>query len=248
MTTKQATIKKTTLKRFTSIIAIAIMLFALAIPCLAWDAPPITPTGSYSFTYGFYYTLNSDSGKVVACAYGNDLNVNNYLVLLDTEIVDVLDNDFIVSNCTYHPLTLNIPSQEFANSVIINYQTNSLNSFTPSLDRLYSDAYNEGYEVGELAGYNWGYDIGEENGYNEGVRVSYDVGYDNGYSDGYRQGETNGLDASETGKNLILTIFSVPTYVLSNVFNFEIFGINLYSLICFLLTISIVGIVLKKIL
>lgn len=72
--------------------------------------------------------------------------------------------------------------------------------------------------------------------------------YNLGAQDGYSKGYTDGVNESDVGKNFLLTVFSVPSYVLSTIFNFEIFGINLYLLITFLLTIAIVGLVLKKIL
>lgn len=248
MTTKQTTTKKTPLKRLISIIAIAIMLFVLAIPCFAWTRLPFEETNN---TYCFAFKENTTQRQNF-CIYAYSHNGTNWYVSLDGLTFSYLTPD-LLSDLVYIPIKTTSPTEAQARQII---QT-EINKFNTSIqgeyldeiiNRNYNEGYTEGYEIGQQDGYNWGWDIGYGNGYDDGIDVSYDVGYNNGYADGHAQGETDGLNTGETGKNLILTIFSVPTYVLSNVFNFEIFGINLYSLICFLLTISIVGIVLKKIL
>lgn len=228
MTTKQTTIKKTPLKRLISIIAIAIMLFALAMPCFAWTSLPISSSPD---TYAFAYKSTSPKTYVIY-AWGYD--GITYAVMTDDRYFR-LEDDTWYEDYTYVPVGVSAPTEAQARVIVNNYLNAVRNgAFGDSMDREYDDGYGDGYQEG----YYTGYDDGEMSQY----------AYAQGYGDGYRQGETDGLNTAETGKNLILTIFSVPTYVLSNVFNFEIFGINLYSLICFLLTISIVGIVLKKIL
>lgn len=191
-------------KRLLTVLTVFVLLFVLAIPCFAWEQVPITPTGAYQFTYGFYFTLNDNPSVIVACAYGNDTNVENYLVLLDTEYVDLIDYEFIQRECTYYPLTLNIPSVQFAQDVIIIYQMSSSETINDSIQSIYNTAYDKGYN--------------------------------------------DGLNESNIAQNTILTLFSAPTYILSTVFGFEIFGINIYTLICFILTISIVAVIIKRIL
>lgn len=63
----------------------------------------------------------------------------------------------------------------------------------------------------------------------------------------YSKGETDGLNASGIAKEGILSIISAPFYFLSGVFNFEIFGINLFSIISVILTLAVVGYFFKKI-
>lgn len=72
--------------------------------------------------------------------------------------------------------------------------------------------------------------------------------YGEGYTDGYGEGYTDGIAEGNIAENTILTILSAPAYVLSTIFNFEIFGLNAYTLVTFVLTISLVGVVLKKLL
>lgn len=216
-------------KRLLTVLTVFVLLFVLAIPCFAWEQVPITPTGAYQFTYGFYFTLNDNPSVIVACAYGNDTNVENYLVLLDTEYVDLIDYEFIQRECTYYPLTLNIPSEQFAQDVIIIYQMSSSETINDSIQSIYNTAYDSGY--------NSGYEVGYDKGFSN---VTDKAAYDKGYNDG--------LNESNIARNTILTLFSAPTYILSTVFGFEIFGINIYTLICFVLTISIVAVIIKRIL
>lgn len=62
----------------------------------------------------------------------------------------------------------------------------------------------------------------------------------------YLKGETDGLEGAEVAKNSILNIVSAPFYFLSNVFNFEILGINIYSIISLFLTLAILAFFFKR--
>lgn len=90
-----------------------------------------------------------------------------------------------------------------------------------------------------------------DNNISQSVSTSLSSSKDSWLSEGkqgaYNAGYNDGLAEADVAETTILTIFSVPSYVLSTIFNFEIFGINLYALITFLLTITIVGTVIKKI-
>ena len=63
----------------------------------------------------------------------------------------------------------------------------------------------------------------------------------------YLEGESAGLETSEVAKDSILSIISAPFYFFSNVFNFEIMGINIYSIISLLLTLAVLAFFFKKI-
>ena len=99
-------------------------------------------------------------------------------------------------------------------------------------------------------GYSQGYDEGNANGYNQGFNGGYDKGYDEGFFSGYQGGYNEGVqngDLKSTGlQQMFLTILGFPITALQGIFNFEIFGINLLSLITFILTIGIVVFVIKK--
>ena len=227
--------QKTPLKRLISIIAIAIMLFALALPCFAYSPPLlIDGSGNIAVDTTRSFAFVNENNRIVAYGYKfrapTFFEYDGYNVYVDFSIVNVSLGSLDYSDYTFIPLGSNV-TQSQAENVVNSYLSGALSgAYGLTLEDAFDNGYQEGYYTGHA----------------DGEMSQY--AYQNGYADGYRQGETDGLDTSETGKNLILTIFSVPSYVLSNVFNFEIFGINLYSLKCFLLTISIIGFVLKKIL
>lgn len=82
-------------------------------------------------------------------------------------------------------------------------------------------------------------------GYNDGL-VSGDS-YQNGYSKGYENGKIDGINSGSdnTTINKVATLFdtilSFPANFIATAFNFEIFGINISSIVFFILTLSIVG-------
>jgi len=65
--------------------------------------------------------------------------------------------------------------------------------------------------------------------------------------DSYNNGYNKGLEEAEALSNGLMNVFSAPMFVFGEVFNFEIFGINFFDIIKFILTIGIVGFVLRKI-
>ena len=69
--------------------------------------------------------------------------------------------------------------------------------------------------------------------------------YQSGFDVGYKQGETDGLNANSFFKSLIYSVFSGPFIFMSNAFNFEIFGINIYQLLTIFLTLMLVSFVIK---
>ena len=75
----------------------------------------------------------------------------------------------------------------------------------------------------------------------EGKNEYYPMGYNDGYRDGSEEDfTTNGF------KTLIGSIFNYPIDFIRGVFNFEFFGINISSLIMFVLSIGIVIFVIKR--
>lgn len=66
----------------------------------------------------------------------------------------------------------------------------------------------------------------------------------NAYNTGYTQG---GKDA-DAMNNTLITIFSSPYYILNEVFNFEIFGVSVAGIITFLVSILLVGWIIRIIL
>lgn len=105
---------------------------------------------------------------------------------------------------------------------------------TPNVDSTY---YNNGY--------NSGYDVGYSDGYDSGFSDSKSEHYDMGYNDGYRDGEES--DFTTNGfKTLIGSIFNYPINMIRSIFNFEFMGINIFSIIVFVMSIGIVIFVIRR--
>lgn len=103
---------------------------------------------------------------------------------------------------------------------------NAIKNYNGQYDRGYTD----GYKTGESEGYTDGYEDGETTGYN------------NGYQDATeRAEETSGY----TIQSMIFSILDYPLKLVKDVTNVELFGVNLYSVITFALTITLVAFVVK---
>lgn len=100
-----------------------------------------------------------------------------------------------------------------------------------------SYSYSHGYDEGYSAGHSDGLTEGSENGYASGERYGYERGYNDGANSNL---ETNGM------KTLFNSILSYPVNMIKSVFNFEFMGINVASVIMFVISIGIVAFVIKK--
>lgn len=80
--------------------------------------------------------------------------------------------------------------------------------------------------------------------------VSYEKGYDDGYSFGYDEGLIDGVDTNGEAFvifNGILNVAMIPINVFLKIFEFEVFGINISSLVSALLSVAILIIVIRLI-
>lgn len=89
-----------------------------------------------------------------------------------------------------------------------------------------------------------GYNAGYNDGYESAKTLAYDNGYGDGYTDGYNEGVQMD-DTVFTVFNGILNIALVPINFLLGIFNFEVLGINISSLVTSALTVACVIIVIK---
>lgn len=87
--------------------------------------------------------------------------------------------------------------------------------------------------------YDKGYDAGHDAGYDEG----YAAGGEAGYSKGFSAGQTEAMNSNSTLKDLIFGIFSAPGELINGILDFDLFGINLASLVKTLLTLTIVALI-----
>lgn len=102
--------------------------------------------------------------------------------------------------------------------------------------------YQDGYENGLVSGYNNGYDTGYQDGSTSGYNSGYTNGYNKGYQDGYDY--TENLDDYSV-QSMLMTILDYPLKLVKDVTNVELFGVNLYSVITFVLSITLIAFVIK---
>ena len=103
---------------------------------------------------------------------------------------------------------------------------------TPLLEGRYNIGYNMGFSDGEDSGYDIGYSVGEENGIKKGKTI------------GYKEYEDE-KGASFKLKDLLFGIIDAPFNIIKSALNFEIFGINLSSVILSLISTSLVFFVIR---
>lgn len=94
-------------------------------------------------------------------------------------------------------------------------------------------------------GYNNGYNEGYTDGYSQESADSFANGESYGYQRGYNDGSTSNLETNGM-KTLFNSILSFPVNMIKSVFNFEFMGINVASVIMFVISVGIVAFVIKK--
>lgn len=99
-------------------------------------------------------------------------------------------------------------------------------------------------------GYNAGYGIGSTEGYDAGYNTGYNQGFTNGENTGYGNGYVEGLEtASETTfLGLIGATIDAPIKAFRGLFNFELLGVNMVSLITGLFTLCVIVCIVKLVL
>lgn len=115
------------------------------------------------------------------------------------------------------------------------------------------------YEEGLAQGYTNGTrEVLDSAEYKNGLQAKYDEGYAKGtedydrygaqrYNDGLRDGRSRAQNDINTGKDLFFGILDAPFTLIRNIFNFEILGINISAVIFFILSVLLIGFVIRKI-
>ena len=107
----------------------------------------------------------------------------------------------------------------------------------------YNNGYSAGYTAGEKAGYNKGYSAGYSAGYAANQAAlkkaqqeaeAAKARYDSAYQDGVQ------AEVSKNFISLVGEIAAAPFHAVQNMFNFEIFGVNVASLLLAVFTLIIV--------
>ena len=121
------------------------------------------------------------------------------------------------------------------------------------------EKYDDGYDVGYSEGYTNGTrEVLDSDEYKNGLQAKYDEGYAKGtedydrygaqrYNDGLRDGRSRAQNDINTGKDLFFGILDAPFTLIRNIFNFEILGINISAVIFFILSVLLIGFVIRKI-
>lgn len=119
-----------------------------------------------------------------------------------------------------------------------------------------SERYDEGYQAGMADGeaahaddYNNGYAAGIEK-----VKENYQLGYTKGkadgeaahaddYKNGFAAGQTDAMNGTHSLKDLIFSIFSAPADLINGILDFDLFGINVASLVKTLITLAVTALI-----
>lgn len=113
----------------------------------------------------------------------------------------------------------------------------------------YNDGFNNGYESGYSGGFNDGYNSGYTSGYNDGVASQVSI-IQNAYQEGRTDGYNEGFNADSTAITIMTGIFQValvPINFFLGMFNFNILGINLATLIQAIFTLAVTVILIKAV-
>ena len=220
-----------------------------------------------------YLNLNNTDLKIIYINFNKRLNTNNINytywddvsgIYFDLNMID--DNDEEYTTSYYN----NIANPQIINSVMLNNDQVPTGNTTYDINnKIYdqmqfkysrvlndnvglssSTLYIQGYNVGYNAGTSTKNEIYEDrinvlnnrvNDLEEANQMQYNAGYQQGLNVGANQNlETAGM------KTLFNSILSYPVNMIRSVFDFEFMGINITSLIMFIVSIGIVAFVIKK--
>lgn len=221
---------KTIAKRVSTLFVVVLMCFALALPCFAWTRPPnyqdINGTGYNLQQLGYGVGFGGVAWVFIEYRVPNGQGGFNfeYTYFVDPVAVSSYIQDLDPNE---EPTPQGFYNLTRAEGTIWSQSSLLYPKIQEAIDT-YDDGYQNGYNVGHQNGF--------EDGFEEGKELSYNQGY------------TDGTKESDVAQNYLLTLFSAPAYILSTIFSFEILGLNVYTLIAFLVTLAVIGFVLKKLL
>jgi hypothetical protein len=122
-------------------------------------------------------------------------------------------------------------------------------------DEGYANGYQQGYDVGWSGGYNSGYStgytLGESAGYSQGSEEGFSQGKTEGYNEGKAYGVNIGIKQGEQSTvtrdfiSILGEIAMLPYTAISQIFDFEIFGLNVAGIVFQLITVAIVVVVVS---
>lgn len=121
----------------------------------------------------------------------------------------------------------------------------------------FDDGYNAGFQDGEDAGadavknyyydvgYSTGYRVGYENGQADPLQDIVDEAYKKGYAIGKEDGYNLGQSSDMTLTTLFWSVIDEPFAVIYRLLNFDVLGVNVFGFVMGLITLGLIGFVLK---
>lgn len=82
-----------------------------------------------------------------------------------------------------------------------------------------------------------------EKGYSDGITVGEALHADD-YKNGFAAGQTDAMNSTHSLKDMVFAIFSAPAYFINGILDFDLFGINLATLVKTLITLVAVALVI----
>lgn len=179
----------------------------------------IRVTWNYAITWLDDDTTTYDFGLL----YGA---IDKPVKILSTDVNYYVDKNtlqFIATDGVTNTLEFYCPSVKGSYKMFVSGLTISYSN--SSIDALLQSKFEEGKEVGKHQGYDEGYRVGQEKGYAEGSKAQGDY----------------------TFLGLIGAVIDAPINSFRQMFDFEVLGVNLSSLVLSLFTISIILVIIKMV-
>lgn len=183
-----------------------------------------TDTWFYGLNPSYIYNNRVFFANEIEYVYPENINYNFINCMISSS------NDFVTKSFTYQDI---------------------LDAYERGQDEGYREGYDVGYTEGELSS-NGGYDKGFQEGKDFVINNPNQNGlytqqqYDDNYWKGYNDVPSN---IDENGfKLLVNTILNAPYNIFNGMLNFELFGVNVFNVLSFFVTIALIAIVIKIIL
>lgn len=197
--------------------------------------------------YGIYFD---------SLAVGSGFNVTNFKNVRSFRAVPYVEGD-VGSYIIVHFCDSNLESLTYFRMNFYSYDGNvnvlthnSSNTIYFPIAPTVGAASGSDYDLGMSYGYEKGKKDGYTEGKKDGIKEGKNAGYSEGKKDGIEEGKKLGMSEAETYSlpNLIWQILDAPFVMLNNIFNFDIFGINIAKAIKVVISLLIVGVVVKALL
>lgn len=195
----------------------------------------------YDMSYGQFYVFLTNGQYYIYFSLPQ-----NFVFYANQKFNSSQDFNFVVKTIS------NLSSFSFIRSTLFNSDSTdySYSSSTVSIDdyiEICSTVYDTAFDNGVLAGTDNLDDISYQLGFNDGKST----GFNTGFQSGYTQGKAAGFDEGVASANdysflsLIGSVVDAPIKAFTGLFNFDLLGVNILSLLTSLFTISIILVIVR---